>query len=87
MRATASAFYILLVTFIGLAMGPYTIGRISDGFVQNGTEPGIALRNGMLLALIATGLAAVCFIVASFTVTNDEKERLNRARDAGEEGI
>lgn len=87
MRATASAFYILLVTFIGLAMGPYTIGRISDGFVQNGTEPGIALRNGMLLALIATGLAAVCFIVASFTVTNDEKERLNRARAAGEEGI
>lgn len=30
MRAAASAFYILCVTFVGLALGPYVIGRISD---------------------------------------------------------
>ncbi len=31
MRALASAYYILMNTFIGLALGPYGIGRLSDG--------------------------------------------------------
>ena len=36
MRATASAYYILAVTFIGLALGPYTMGQISDRMAKAG---------------------------------------------------
>ena len=48
MRATASAAYLLVVTFIGLAMGPYTIGKFSDLF---------DLRTALLLGLCANGIA------------------------------
>lgn len=87
MRATASSFYILLVTFIGLAMGPYAIGRLSVAFEQGGETSAVALKNGMLLALSATVLAAVCFVMASFFVRNEEEGRLARARAAGEQGV
>ena len=30
MRATASAYYVLMNTFLGLALGPYLMGQISD---------------------------------------------------------
>ena len=30
MRAVASAFYLLVLTFVGLALGPYTVGQLSD---------------------------------------------------------
>ena len=43
MRATASAAYLLVVTFIGLALGPYTIGRLSVALGD--------LRTAILLAL------------------------------------
>ena len=32
LRATAAAAYLLVITFIGLALGPYTIGRLSVAF-------------------------------------------------------
>ena len=32
MRAVAGAYYILVNTFIGLALGPYFMGQLSDGF-------------------------------------------------------
>ena len=34
MRAIAGAFYILMNTFIGLALGPYFMGQFSDMFFQ-----------------------------------------------------
>jgi hypothetical protein len=44
MRAIASAFYLLMVTFTGLALGPYTIGFLSDSFVANGSSSAKAVR-------------------------------------------
>ena len=40
LRAVASAFYILLITFIGLALGPYTMGKLSDVFAARRRRPG-----------------------------------------------
>ena len=50
MRGTASAFYILSVTFIGLAMGPFTVGRVSDVLARGGADGGDALRTAMTIA-------------------------------------
>jgi hypothetical protein len=45
MRGSVSAAYLLVVTFIGLALGPYTVGRLSVAFGD--------LRSALLCALTA----------------------------------
>ena len=76
MRAIASAAYLLVVTFIGLALGPYTVGRLS---VAIGS-----LRNAMLVVLVANALAVLCLFLAGRHLVHDEATRLDRARQAGE---
>ncbi len=87
MRATATAFYILMVTFIGLALGPFTMGQISDYYGRNGAEPADALRNGMLYGLLIFGIATVLLILATRSVKEEEESVIERARAAGEEGL
>ena len=76
MRAIASATYILIITFVGLALGPYTIGRIS---VATGDLP-----LAMMLAFIANGGALAFLLLAMRHLPTDEDSRLERARAAGE---
>jgi MFS family permease len=76
MRAIASAAYLLVVTFIGLALGPYTMGRLSVTFGD--------LRTALLCAVAANALAAVFLALAAHYLPADEASRLERARAAGE---
>jgi MFS family permease len=78
MRATASAAYLLLNAFIGLAMGPYTIGHLSDAF---------GLRNAMLCGLVANGAALICLARAAHRLAADEKSLRDRAHAAGEPAL
>jgi len=87
MRGASSAFYILTVTFIGLALGPYAIGRLSDFFVAQGAASGDALRYGMLASLSSFVLAAIFLTLAGRHVGREERSRLDRARAAGEPGL
>ena len=84
MRAIASAFYILMLTFIGLALGPYSIGLASDTFVLNGYDDATALRYAMILGLGALIPATINLVWSSRTLQNDENSRLDRARSLGE---
>jgi MFS family permease len=76
MRAVASAFYLLVITFVGLALGPYSIGLVSDRLGD--------LRQAMLLALFANGLGCLFVCLAARTLERDETTRTARARAAGE---
>lgn len=78
MRAVASAFYILVVTFVGLALGPYIVGQLSDVLGD--------LPLAMSLALGANGVAVLLLFLASRYIAHDEETRLERARAAGEPG-
>ena len=72
-RSMASAAYLLVVTFVGLALGPYTIGRLS---VALGS-----LRWAMLIAASANLGAAVFLFLAARTLPADEAAvRLSRAK-------
>ncbi|HVR28125.1 MAG TPA: MFS transporter [Thermoanaerobaculia bacterium] len=84
MRATASAFYILSVTFVGLALGPYTMGHISDRLVAAGRTSGEALRSGMLWGLTTYAIAFFFLWLSSRYVVAEEESRLDRARALGE---
>jgi MFS family permease len=73
MRATASAAYLLVITFIGLALGPYTIGQLSDA---------IGLRSALLAGLAANAAALACLIPAARHLVRDERTLHERARAA-----
>jgi len=75
MRALASAAFLLVVTLIGLAMGPYTVGRLS---VATGD-----LRIAMSLGLLGNIVALGFFFLAGRTLGHDEATQLERARAAG----
>lgn len=84
MRAIASAFYIMMITFIGLAIGPYTMGQISDTIVAQGGTSAEALTTGMLWGLSAYFFALIALIFAALNIEKDESSRLDRARELGE---
>jgi hypothetical protein len=77
MRAVAAAFYILCITFVGLALGPYTIGRLSDWTGD--------LAQAMRIALSVNGLACVFLVLAMRHIARDETTLRARARNAGEQ--
>ena len=64
MRAIASAAYLLVVTFVGLALGPYTVGRVSVAFGD--------LRLAMAVALAANVVALLMFLLAARHLVADE---------------
>ncbi|MED5554938.1 MAG: MFS transporter [Pseudomonadota bacterium] len=84
MRAVAGAYYILVNTFIGLALGPYVIGQISDVFMANGFESAEALRNAMACSMLIFVVSIFCLIQAQRHLPRDESSRLDRARAMGE---
>ncbi|MEQ8858668.1 MAG: MFS transporter [Pseudomonadales bacterium] len=84
MRALASAYYVLMNTFVGLALGPYLIGQISDGYIGQGWDQGDALRQAMVWGL-GMLLLSLGFLFASLRyLRRDEDSRLERARSFGE---
>jgi MFS family permease len=73
LRAIASAAYLLVVTFIGLALGPYTIGRLSVAFGD--------LRMAMVVSM-SVNLAAVAFLIlATRHLARDERAAHRRMRE------
>ncbi len=64
MRGTASAAYLMVITFVGLALGPYGIGKVS---AVTGS-----LRTGLLAALVANGLACALLVAAARHLAADE---------------
>jgi MFS family permease len=71
MRGTASAAYLLVVTFIGLALGPYVVGRLSVALGN--------LRLALLCALGADAVAVVLLALAAGHLPDDEAARARAA--------
>lgn len=84
MRAIASAYYIMMITFIGLALGPYTMGQISDALTASGATSADALTSGMLWGITAYVLAITMLILGAMNIEADESSRLERAKALGE---
>jgi MFS family permease len=76
LRALSSAACLLVITLVGLALGPYTVGRLS---MATGD-----LRMALSLGLLSNLAAAVCLLLARRTLAQDEAARFERARAAGE---
>ena len=85
MRAIAGAYYILVNTLIGLALGPYVIGQLSDLFVDSGMDPASGLRLAMGLSLLIFVFTITFLLLAMRYLPEDEGSRLQRAKALGEE--
>ena len=79
MRGRAAAVYILTVTLLGLALGPFTVGFVSDLSGE--------LRNGLMVALGGNLGAAFVVGLAAYYLADDERNLIARARAAGEPGL
>jgi len=74
MRARASAVFLLFVTIVGLALGPYVVGRLSDLWGD--------LRLAFMTATLSNLVAFALFVMASRTIARDEETRHMRATAA-----
>jgi MFS family permease len=75
MRGTVSAVYLMMMTFIGLAMGPFTMGQISTAYAKAGMAVGPALRTGVAWGYTMLFVAAILIIAACFTIKRDEARK------------
>ena len=71
-------------TFIGLAMGPYVMGQLSDLFMASGMSDADALRAAIGVCLFTLIPAAFFMYMAQRHLPRDEARRLDRARELGE---
>jgi MFS family permease len=83
-RGTASAVYLMTLTFIGLALGPFVMGKASDLFSASGMTPEGSLKGGMLLGSAGYVVGVVLLWMAGRHVEKDEATLLERARALGE---
>jgi MFS family permease len=87
MRAVAGAYYILVNTMIGLAMGPFVMGQLSDVFAASGMDSSESLRTAIACSMLMFGVTLVFLTLAWRHLPKDEASRLDRAREYGEEVV
>jgi hypothetical protein len=78
-RSTAIALYLMLITFIGLALGPHSIGYASDALMAAGADSASALRSALLLSLLALVPAVVLVSMAAVLHTRQARDAAHGA--------
>ena len=84
MRGIATALLILVGTFIGLAMGPFVVGLLSDMYSSRGYDARSALQMGMASVYLIYIVSLTFLTLAWRSLPKEEATRLERARALGE---
>lgn len=77
MRGIASSTYIIVSTLLGLGMGPYFVGIVSD---RNGGDLGQAIVS----VNVVSPVIVVILLILLFRINRDEASLIARARAGGE---
>ncbi|MEO7550292.1 MAG: MFS transporter [Croceibacterium sp.] len=77
MRGVTSSLFIIITTLLGLGMGPYFVGIVSD---RNGGDLAKAIMSINLVAPVTV----VCLLVVLWRINREEATVLDRARAGGE---
>ena len=85
MRAIAGAFYILMVSMLGLALGPYSVGLLSDTLISQGYSDAESLKTALAASLGVLIISAAMLLLACRYLPGDESTKLERAKALGEE--
>jgi MFS family permease len=81
MRGTVSAFYLLMMTFIGLAMGPFVMGQISSALNASGRDSAEALREAVMWGHGMLLVAFILIAIACMTIKRDHERLRNLMTD------
>jgi MFS family permease len=84
MRAIATAVMLTGYTFIGLALGPYAVGRASDALAAAGRSEADALRWALAASMLVLIPSFVLLWRGARLIPADEASVRARARQAGE---
>lgn len=83
-RATATALFAMISTLLGVALGPYLTGHVSDTLAAGGASAGEALRQAMMWSLLLPVAGLALIFLALPHVEADERNLTSRARRLGE---
>ena len=73
-----------MVSMLGLALGPYTIGYISDYFFSQGYSDAVSLKYALAWGLSALVITVFALLGACYYLPKEEPTKLERARKLGE---
>ncbi len=71
MRATATAVLLLVISLVGLGLGPLIVGAVSDLLTSQGLGEAVGLRWAMTLCVLAAIPTAICFLLARKSLQAD----------------
>jgi|GEM_PF-37233 len=72
MRGMITAVYLMLMTFIGLALGPHVMGVLSASYSYAGMGSAEALQTAVAWPFILYGVGIALAFMACFTIKKDE---------------
>ena len=84
MRGMASAYFILMASVIGLALGPYTVGKVADLFISYGNTTAESLSLSMQLLSVVFVVSLILLFFAIKSLPGEESSKFDRARGLGE---
>ena len=84
MRGIAVSLLILVGVFVGLALGPFVVGYLSDLYVSQGYDARSSLQMGLASSFLIFLVTLVFLTLAWRRLPEEEATRLDRARALGE---
>ena len=85
MRAIAGAFFILMLSMLGMALGPYLVGNGSEILQTQGFDEGQSIQAALAISSVALIITISCLLMALRTLGSDEASKVERARLLGED--
>ena len=76
-RGLSSAFYLILISLLGVGLGPYSIGALSDQLSAAGNPPADALRTAMLVCIAFAALPVTLLYKAGRLACRDHDQALS----------
>ena len=80
----ASAYFILMASVIGLALGPYTVGKVADLYVSYGNTTAESLSLSMQSLSVVFLISLIMLFFAIKSLPKEENSKFDRARELGE---
>ena len=84
MRAVAGAFFILMLSMLGMALGPYLTGEVSDFLQTQGVNEGESIKTALALCTSVLVITIGCLLTACRYLPEEEKKKVEIARSYGE---
>jgi uncharacterized protein HemY len=73
-----------MASVVGLALGPYTAGKVADVFVMQGSTTAEALGLSLSVLCVVFILSLILLLIAMKYLPNEESGKYERARALGE---